>query len=231
VEDAALVVGSAVGNIGWAVEERLKNTTMQVDGIDVKGPGIIQQLKYQDLLHYKYLVICCGAMKIAPITEQSNWDIERVIDACLTTPLQILRTWLEARMDGTVDNRPSAAVVLGSYGADHVLSNSVSYCAAKAGINMAVKCLAWDYGAHGFRLNVVNPHSVEDTPMTKEVIRQISMTKDLTESEALAYWKRMLVLPNRLTRDEVAQTVEWILLDCPTAHLSGSSIELYGGER
>jgi NAD(P)-dependent dehydrogenase (short-subunit alcohol dehydrogenase family) len=231
MEDAALVVGSAAGNIGMAIEQELAQQ-LPTDGIEVINSN--HGLRWQDLQAYRYLVITCGVSDITPLDKQSLRGIARVVDACLTTPLDILRTWIESREAFTGHSgrlQSSHAVVLGSYAHDHVLSNSTAYCAAKAGLNMAIKSLAWDYAAKGFRFNCINPHSVEDTPMTGRVIEQIAVQKEISTDEAMAYWKRTLQLPERLTRAEVAKTVAWLMLDCPTAHLSGSSIELYGGER
>lgn len=237
MEDSALVVGAAAGNIGLAIEDQLASY-VPVDAISITGPN--HCLSAKDLEAYRYLVIACGASDIAPLHEQNTLQVERVIAANLTTPLDIIKNWIVGRraltsafegLDPNSAREESACVVIGSYAHDHVLSNSTAYCAAKAGINSAIKSLAWDYTAKGFRFHCINPHSVEDTPMTEQVVAQIAVNKSLTTDEAMAYWRNTLLLPQRLTRQEVAQTVHWLLLDSPTPHLSGTSIELYGGER
>lgn len=233
MEDQALVVGAAAGNIGMAIEDQLASY-VPTDGININGPQ--HGLTVEDLATYRYLVISCGSTDINPLHEQGDLTLRRVIDACLTTPLDIIANWIIARIpfsgtDWHSSKEESVCIVIGSYAQDHVLSNSTAYCAAKAGINAAIKSLAWDYTAKGFRFHCLNPHSVEDTPMTGKVVEQIAEQKGMNTDEAMAYWKRTLLLPNRLTRQEIAQTVHWLLLDAPTPHLSGTSIELYGGER
>jgi len=229
VENRALIVGAAPGNIGQAIEQEI-GTIMDTEAISIHGPNEVPSV--QDIYggNYSHLIISCGLAKIDKLDHMDPRMIASIIEANLTTPINLIRNFLQA----TLEPQPGeecCVIVIGSYGFDHVLSNSVPYCAAKAGLNHAVKCLAWDYTSKGYRFHCVNPHSVEDTPMTKTVIKEIQYTKHMSESEALAYWKRSMVLPNRLSRDEVAKTVAWLIADAPTMHLSGTSIELYGGER
>jgi NAD(P)-dependent dehydrogenase (short-subunit alcohol dehydrogenase family) len=228
MDEKALVLGVGTNNIGAAVDNELQQF-IESDPLFIHGEHNIPTIMEMYEGNYQHLVICCGFMKIERFDRFSTDDIYKVIKANLTTPLLAIRNFLKAG-PAPQPGRASCVIVIGSYAHDHVLSNSVPYCAAKAGINHAIKCLAWDYTGAGYRFHCVNPHSVEDTPMTQDVIKEIRATKNLTEGEALAYWNRTKVLPNRLTRDEVAKTVAW-LIKGPTDHLSGTSIELYGGER
>lgn len=228
MEDRALIVGAAAGNIGSAIDAEI-GAFMPTEAISLQGQRDIPSP--EDIGHnYRYLVVSCGFTEIKPLDELDQGTVLKIVNANLTTPLLLIRNFLIATRFPQ-PGEDCCVVVIGSYAHDHVLSNSVAYCAAKAGINHAIKCLAWDYGDKGYRFHCINPHSVEDTPMTREVITQIQMTKQMTEAEALDYWKRTLILPNRLTRAEVARTVSWLIFDAPTMHLNGSSIELYGGER
>lgn len=234
MEANTLVLGVGQNNIGSAIDAELA-VHCTVDPLTINGAHdvpTVEEMRNGGVggHGYRYLVISCGYARIEPFAEFSESEMNKVIKANLTTPLYAIRNFLKATEDHSPE-APCCVVVIGSYGADHILSNSVPYCAAKAGINHAVKCLAWDYTSHGYRFHVVNPHSVEDTPMTSQVIREIQMTKKMDEGEAMDYWKRSLLLTKRLTRGEVAKTVKWLLLDAPTSHLSGTSIELYGGER
>lgn len=229
MEERALIVGAAPGNIGQAIEVEIGNL-MDTDAININGKHEVPSVQDIYAGNYRHLIVSCGMAKIDKFDQYEPGAILAITEANLVTPLHIIRNYLQATLVPQPDEE-CCVIVIGSYGYDHVLSNSVPYCAAKAGINHAIKCLAWDYTGRGYRFHCVNPHSVEDTPMTQKVIEEIRHTKHMTESEALAYWKRALCLPNRLTREEVAKTVAWLIADAPTMHLSGSSIELYGGER
>lgn len=227
MDESALVVGTGDGNIGEQVVKTLSNEFAVVHGAMIRDQSDVPTVEYMYERNYQHLIVTCGFMQIEPFHLLDPIVNAKIIQACLTTPLKAIHNFLCATQP---PQNECCVIVIGSYGHDHILSNSVPYCAAKAGINHAVKCLAWDYTNEGYRFNCINPHSVSDTPMSHRVIEQIERTKGLSTSEAHAYWERTLLLPKRLTRAEVAEVVLW-LMNSPTAHLSGSSIELYGGER
>jgi NAD(P)-dependent dehydrogenase (short-subunit alcohol dehydrogenase family) len=227
MEERTLVLGTGDGNIGQAIVKEL-NIAMLVDGKTVYDSSDVPTSTEMYAENYKNLVVSCGFTRIEAFHQQDPAVMQKIIAANLTTPLKAIRNFIEANIAHIGE---CCVIVIGSYAHNHVLSNSVAYCAAKAGISHAVQCLAWDYTAQGFRFHCIHPHSVADTPMTSNVIREIKNTKGMTTDEAVAYWKRTLLLPNRLTKAEVAETVLWLMKEAPTAHLSGSSIELYGGER
>jgi NAD(P)-dependent dehydrogenase (short-subunit alcohol dehydrogenase family) len=177
---------------------------------------------------YTDLIVTCGYMTIRPFEELEPSEIFMIVDACLSTPLWAVNNFVKATAE--IRNQPRAIILLGSYAHNHVLSNSVPYCAAKAGIDMAVKGLAWELTGQKYNVFGVHPHSVQDTPMTDRVIRQIMHSKILSREQAIDYWQKDIKLGSRLTKAEIARTI-YMLLTPPTRHMSGACIELYGGER
>lgn len=102
-------------------------------------------------------------------------------------------------------------VFVGSYGASHVLSNSVSYCAAKAGLDMMARALAWDLRFTAFRCYCVHPYHVEGTPMASQVEQEIMHTKKITRQQAVEYQRKDLGATPPLVADDVACFVARLL--------------------
>lgn len=195
---------------------------MEIRGIDDVPPRTSDTCRWNE---FDALVVSTGLAIIRPYAAYQDIQIEKIIEANLTIPLIAARRYAVERICG------GTIILIGSYAHDHVLSNSVPYCAAKAGLAHATRCLAWDLTSKGFLVYCVHPHSVRDTPMTKKVIREVAYTKGVTVVEAEEYWKKDLQLPSRLTKGEVAAVVNELVKGNLTPHLSGSNIDLYGGER
>ena len=229
MERKVLVIGTdqEQRNIGSAIAAFLQSTSYgKVVGVPYRDGHDMPSEK--DMTGYTDIVVACGYMKIEPFDELKPDDLFTIIDACLTIPLWAVQNFVRATKNNRV--QPKGIVLIGSYAHNHVLSNSVPYCAAKAGIDMAVKGLAWELTGQKYNVFGVHPHSVQDTPMTDRVIEQIMHNKILTREQAIDYWQKDMRLGSRLTRHEIARTV-YMLLTPPTRHLSGACLELYGGER
>lgn len=234
MENSALVVGvnPEVENIGAAINRRL-SSVMRCAGLDIYGPDDIPIIIEFLSGEWNNLIVSCGMTCMAPFEEQRDIDLYRVVEANLITPMIIARRFVGANIDlrpNSSESQVANIVFIGSYAHNHVLSNSAAYCAAKAGLHMLGKCLAWELTGKGFNIFVVHPHSVQNTPMTHEVIDALMEQKDLDTAEALEYWNRTKLLPERLTTSEVADVVANLIFT-GTRHISGAAIELYGGER
>ena len=234
MERKVLIVGANVegDNIGSAIEAEIRDRNYQATGQILRD--------YQDLMTvteiraggYTDLVVSCGKTVMRPFVQQTDHDLSGVIDACLFTPMVACRRFAASRWtQGSPPSERSTIVLIGSYAHNHVLSNSAAYCSAKAGLHMLGQCLGWELTRQGIDTIVVHPHSVEDTPMTRQVLGAIGDQKGLSRHGAEEYWRKDQLLPSRLTKAEIADLVARLILVPRTPHMSGASIELYGGSR
>lgn len=217
------------GNIGeWVVNELAAVTGFwRGEGEDCKTRKGYDVPPLRHYGRFDGMVVTLGRALIEPFDQLLDGELEDVIRANLTLPLLATQRYVQARGE-----RGGTVVLVGSYAHDHVLSNSVPYCAAKAGLNHAVRCLAWDYGDR-FRFYIVNPHHVEGTPMERYVLDAIKRGKGFTEEDARAYQAKDLRTDANLTAPEVARVIAKLLDDPSDEWLwaNGSSINLYGGIR
>lgn len=103
-------------------------------------------------------------------------------------PMMLLDAWLES------DVMPDGAhfVVLSSNSAHIPRSGSMAYCASKAGLSMAIRCAARDFGKAGIDASIYGyePGLVKGTPMSGK-----------------RGGTRMLGLPNGMPRRALAQQI------------------------
>jgi NAD(P)-dependent dehydrogenase (short-subunit alcohol dehydrogenase family) len=184
-----------------------------------------------DFSIYEAVVCTLGRALIEPLVTISEDDLHDVLRANLALPLAAAAAYVRAREHGTM-------VFVGSYAHDHVLSNSTPYCAAKAGLAHAVRCLAWDYG-HRIRFFIVHPYHVPGTPMGEGVVDAMMRSgRFVSREDAEEYQAKDLRLrerdgsPRELSAEEVAgHIVELVVRSDENVWLNGQSFPLYGGVR
>lgn len=172
------------------------------------------------------LVVSLGMTDISPFSTAPREKIEGVIRACLTLPLLCAQQYVYRR-----EGRGGHIVFIGSYAHRHPFSNGAMYCAAKAGIEMATKTLAWDLTPQGFIVNCVHPYHVSDTPMWEGVQAGVMKTKGMTREEADRYAEKDMRTSRLSNGEDVAVAVRETLESESAYFRSGSSIELFGGTR
>ena len=177
------------------------------------------------------MVCTLGYTKVGHFHRQTDQEIARTIYACLTLPLLAAKEYINQRMAALegVSHPKGRVVFVGSYGHDHVLSHSEAYCAAKAGLAHAVRCLAWDYTKAGFHFSVVHPYHVPGTPMWQHVQEGVMEQNDWTRQQADAHAHRDTQLRRLVDPDEVADAVYDAATSGPWT--SGAGVNLYGGVR
>lgn len=92
-------------------------------------------------------------------------------------------------------------------------------CAAKAGVNMLVKCCAMEWGASGIRVNAISPGPIDGT----EGMDRLAPTKEFKEKYA-----KSLPLKTFGNRDDIADAALWL---CSSAadYVTGTILEIEGG--
>ena len=92
-------------------------------------------------------------------------------------------------------------------------------CAAKAGVNMLVKCLALEWGVSGVRVNAISPGPIEGTEGMERLAPTPEAKQKAQDSVAL---KRMG------TRDDIANAALWLCSD-HASYVTGTILEVEGG--
>lgn len=175
------------------------------------------------------LIITLGKTYKGHFAEIHDWEIANLIRANLTLPLEAARRYVQA----TEETRRGGGkiIFLGSYAHNHPFTNGTLYCAAKAGLHMAARTLAWELTDRGYRVHIVHPYHVQGTPMWAEVERGVMESKGMSWEEADTYNRKDLKMPDLLTADEVAGVVRLLLCEPEMGWLSGTAVELFGGSR
>jgi NAD(P)-dependent dehydrogenase (short-subunit alcohol dehydrogenase family) len=92
-------------------------------------------------------------------------------------------------------------------------------CAAKAGVNMLVKCLAMEWGIEGVRVNAISPGPIEGT----EGMARLAPSEEMHEK-----YRQALALKKFGNRDDIADAALW--LTSPGAdYVTGTILEVEGG--
>ena len=230
-----LVLGGRPGNIGDAIYQKLaENHIVTNSDCFVERIGFqVPDQRWFDLVSADHLVCTLGAMHIEPFDEVSELNITKVIHGSLIMPLLSARRFINTVQSGGGrydEDGKSKIVFVGSYAHDHALSNSAAYCAAKAGLNAAVRELAWELTEHNFFFHIVNPYHVPDTPMGKDVFQSMIMN-GMTAVEAKRKQDENLRMPGHLTALEIAEMVELIIDHSAMEWTAGTPINMYGGTR
>jgi NAD(P)-dependent dehydrogenase (short-subunit alcohol dehydrogenase family) len=182
------------------------------------------------------LVITLGRTYKDHFAEVRDYEINNVIKANLILPLEAARRYVEAceiireEKLPDKDGRPRQIVFVGSYAHNHPFMNGTLYCAAKAGLDMAARTLAWELTDLGYRVHIVHPYHVQGTPMWEQVERDVMSSKGMTYEEADAYNRKDLKMPDLLTAPEVADVIH-TLVTVPAMEWVTGPVELYGGSR
>jgi NAD(P)-dependent dehydrogenase (short-subunit alcohol dehydrogenase family) len=92
-------------------------------------------------------------------------------------------------------------------------------CAAKAGVNQVVKCLAMEWGHEGIRVNAVSPGPIGDTE---------GMARLAPDPAMEAAHKARIPLRDYGTKDDVADACLWLASDA-ARYVTGAIINVDGG--
>lgn len=229
----AIVLGAAVDreNIGSAIVRYLsgrENWAVDADDCKVSGTKDTYRIPSIPMGKYDALVISLGTAMRTAFDKDPFTNVDRVIHANLMLPLAAIHAYIEARSWNDLGGK---VVVIGSYAHDHVLSESVAYCAAKAGLVHAIRALAWDLAGDGFRFHSVNPYHVPSTQMGANVLASMMKNRGMSREEAEAYQMKDLRMDQHLTPWQIAEQVGFLVSQPSADWQSGQAVNLYGGTR
>lgn len=154
-------------------EEKLKDTIASMDGEDHRlyiydfseTTGIEQLVRtiVKDFGPISGLAYCAGAGSMRPLKVLSADYMEKVMTLHFYSFIEIMR--ILAKKGNTA---PSASVVSLSSIASRVGSKSkIAYCAAKASLDAATRCLAKELADKNIRVNTIQPSWV-NTPILED---------------------------------------------------------------
>jgi NAD(P)-dependent dehydrogenase (short-subunit alcohol dehydrogenase family) len=142
----------------------------------------------------------------AGINPPLTWDATTIADFDALFETNVRGGWVvctEAARTMIAEGHGGAMVLIGSISAHVAGPTQVAYCGTKGAVAMLGKALGSVLGAHGIRVNVVEPGVVAT-----------NMSAGLLEMpEALAYYKERIALKRVAAPAEIAATVAFLLSD------------------
>jgi hypothetical protein len=90
--------------------------------------------------------------------------------------------------------------------------------------------MGWELTPKGYDVFCVHPSNTEGTPMTRKTIEEIMKYRGIPRDEATAYWGSLNLKDHWLQITEIGEIVRF-LLSGHACHMSGTQVELSGGQR
>jgi NAD(P)-dependent dehydrogenase (short-subunit alcohol dehydrogenase family) len=149
----------------------------------------------------------------APAVKLSSNGFRAVVDIDLVGTFHVFRAaWDHLR-------RPGASLLaITAPEAVRPMHFQAHVCAAKAGVNMLVKCLALEWGPHGVRVNGLSPGPIEGS---WGMLNVVSPTEELREKIA-----RAMPLRRFGTEKDIADGALYL---ATTPYVTGTILEVDGG--
>lgn len=214
------------GSIGQAIKHHL--FTQGIGVVDVSAFDVTQVIPEYHFNIADALVVCSSVVSMGWFTDAEPAAMANVININLTGALRIAQTFARATIDRP---RRKRIIFIGSMAYNHVLNGSLAYCAAKAGLAHAAKCMAFELAPFGFDVFSVHPSNTEKTPMAADTIDGLMAYRGLTRHQADDYWASGNQRGNVfLGGQDIAEVVAF-LLSGKASFLSGCNLELAGGNR
>ena len=229
-ESVVTILGARDGNIGGTIAYKLKQEGYK-DVVCIDRVQHALDDNSSDLWHlYRQtdiLIMCQGYTHIDWIENQSYKSIKQQLNDSLFTHMwqtnQFVQTTLDQPYKKTI-------VYIGSMAYRNILNGSSVYCAAKAGLNMFARCMAWELAPKGYDVYVIHPGNVKNTPMADHTMKELQRYRGMTSLEAQLYWNTGNPRNTILSADDIATLVSEICDDKLT-YTAGNPIDLTGGQR
>lgn len=151
---------------------------------------------------------------VAPAVGISSNGFKAVMDIDLLGSFHVFRASFDHLRQ---DNSSLIAITAGQ--AVNPTMFQAHVCAAKAGINMLVKCLAKEWGPAGVRVNAISPGPIADTE---------GMDRLAPTPEARAAVEATVPLRRQGTKDEIADAAIFLSSQAAT-YINGTILDVCGG--
>lgn len=195
-------------------DDGLEATGMACDVRDYEG--VLKALSHCRDRYGAIDIVLSGAAGnfLAPALGMSANAFKTVVD------IDLLGTFNVFHASHAFLNRPGASLVAITAGqAVNAMPMQIHACAAKAGINQVVKCLAMEWGEGGVRVNGVSPGPIGDTE---------GMARLAPNEKAVAASKSRIPLRDWGTKDNIGDACLWLASDA-ASYVTGTIINVDGG--
>lgn len=231
----AVVIGTEQGNIGDAIANRLRHSagfkdvwTPSQQRLDVRSKVMCDTFfKAHD--DVDTLVLSHGYTAMDWFENMPIQEISLIFETNLIGTALAIQSFVQTTLDA---NYRKKIVVIGSMAHRSVLNASAAYCASKAGVAHLVRCLGWELTPKAYDVFCVHPSNTEGTPMTEKTIKEIRRYRDFnSDEEAHEYWSSVNLFSRFLETGDIAEVVHFLITNPSAKFLSGTQIELSGGQR
>jgi 2,3-dihydro-2,3-dihydroxybenzoate dehydrogenase len=219
VQQIALTGAAKEGSIGSVIKIQIGSPSITEFRDDV----IDSDLDFQG---FTTLIMCHGYTYMDWLENVPDEETKHIIDVNLYGSIRMIKQFVNTTIDAPYRKK---IISIGSMAYNKVLNGSAAYCASKAGLNMFIRCAAWELAPKGYDVYIIHPSNVADAPMSYDTIKHLMRYRKLDQNEALSYWSSNAIRP-MLSKEEIASHVEYIIYG-DTSYLSGCPIELGGGSR
>jgi len=153
---------------------------------------------------------------VAPALGMSANGFKTVVDIDLIGTFNVFRACFAFL------NAPGASLIaITAPQAVNAMMFQAHVCAAKAGINMLVKCLAMEWGPAGVRVNAISPGPIAGT----EGMARLAPTPEME-----ARFKARLALRDYGDKDDIANTALFLSTD-NARYITGTIVDCDGGSK
>lgn len=187
--------------VGWSADVRdfdavaatLENTASLFGPIDIVVSG------------------AAGNFSASALSLSSN-AFRTIVDIDLVGTFHVFRACFEHLRKGS-----ASLIAISAPQGGHPAMFQAHACAAKAGVNMLVKCLALEWGPAGIRVNAISPGPIADTEGMARLAPGLGAEIDA-----------MIALRRHGTKDEVADAALYLAGDL-SRYVTGTILECDGG--
>ncbi len=232
-DQLVMVTGVGDHNLGSAIVACMRSRGVRVEGFAHKELDIRDQVQIDAVLahgagrEWTALINCAGDMDLSWFQDFRMERVGEIVGTNLLGAYRLSASFVRATM--CVPWRKHI-VHIGSMAARKPLNGSAPYCMSKAGLEMMVRCLAFELAPFGYDALCVHPSMIEGTPMTSKTIAKVAELRGLSPEDAEEYARTGMLRGRWLLPAEIAeQVLLFVLGKCN--YLSGSAICLDGGNR
>ncbi|MEA3299676.1 MAG: SDR family oxidoreductase [Pseudomonadota bacterium] len=200
-------------------EEPLRALAEEIGGdwvlCDLTSKASIHQMVDTIMARHGHLDIAVNATGwglLVPLTENTEEDLDRIIDLQFKGPFLWLQKLVEA-----MDRTGGSIIQISSATAKIMLDNHAAYMGTKAGTDHLIRCVANEYGEKGIRANSISP-GLTLSPMTAGAMESPSLVET---------FRKCYPLGRIGTSEDIAAAAVFLASD--ECFMTGENLQVNGG--